>query len=212
MTVVSGYITQVELIARLDPNSEITETDAEKTQMDSIINAVSRMIDRYCGRKFFLSTETRYYTPKYHSHIFIDDLMSLTTLKTDEDLDYIYEYTWASTDYALSPYNAQSATEKSPYNMIEIKYNGNYSFPLSNKSVEIAGSWGYCIATTGAADATVPYDVKEACYLQCVKQFARKKTPNVVLGTSAFGLVQLPEALDPDVKFMLSPFMKRTNV
>jgi hypothetical protein len=211
LAVVNGYITEDELIARLDENTEITETAAEKTSMDSIINAVSRMIDRYCGRRFFLTTETKKFTPEHPSYLNIPDLMSLTSLKTDEDMDYTYEYTWTTSDYSLLPYNAQSyATELMPYNRIEIKYNSNYYFPTNKESTQIIGSWGYCIATTGTADATCPHDVKEACYLQCIKQYERRKTPNVVLGSSAFGTIEIPEALDPDVKFMLSPFVKRT--
>lgn len=211
MAVTNGYITEAELIARLDENTEVTETTGEKATMDNIINAVSRMIDRYCGRRFFLTTETKIFTPVCASRLFIPDLMSLTSLKTDEDMDYTYENTWTTSDYSLVPYNAQSySTELTPYNCIEVKYNSNYYFPTSKKSTQIIGSWGYCIATTGATEATCPHDVKEACYLQCIKQYTRRKTPNVVLGASAFGTIEIPEALDPDVKFLLSPFVKRT--
>jgi hypothetical protein len=207
MAITNGYITQAELIARLDPNAEITETDAEKTQMDHIIEAVSRMIDGHCGRKFYLSTETRYFTPSMSNKLYVGDLMSLTTLKTDNDLDYTYENTWSDTDYDLLPYNAQSNTsEIRPYNAIEIKYNGLYSFFLNKKSVEIAGVWGFCTATEGNSEDVCPIDVKEACYLQCVKQYDRRSTPNVTLGPTTFGSIKVPEALDPDVKKMLNPY------
>lgn len=206
MSVENGYITEAEFIARTDENEEITESTAEKASMDLIINAVSRMIDRHCGRKFYLSTETKYFTPEHSDHLFVGDLMSLTTLKTDDDLDYTYENTWDSGDYDLLPYNAQANTEKRPYNEIQIKYNGTYTFYKNKKSVQIAGVWGYCTATTGNADAVCPAEVKEACYIQCVKQYSRRKSPNVTLGSEAFGTIRVPDALDPDVKFMLEPY------
>jgi len=204
------YITQAEFIARTDENEEITETTPEKASMDQVIEAVSRLIDVYCGRKFYLSTETKYFTPEFSSRLFVGDLMAVTTLKTDDNIDYTYENTWSSSrDYDLFPYNAQADTDNlRPYSMIEVKYSAFFGFSKSRKSVELAGTFGYCTATTGDADAVCPPDVKEACYLQCVKQFKRRKSPTVVLGSDTFGTIKIPDALDPDVKALLSAYRK----
>src|SRR5688500_13366975 len=71
-----------------------------------ILEAVSRDIDVYCARRFYVESRTRYYTARHGARLRVDDLLSVTTLETDEDGDRVYETSWATTDYDLEPYNA----------------------------------------------------------------------------------------------------------
>ena len=130
----------------------------------------------------------------------VEDLLTVTTLKTDADGDRTYESTWATTDYDLEPYNAPRASPARPYTRIVTAPNGVYTFPSIRKGIEIAGSWGFL--------ATTPPAVKEACLLQCVRLFMRKDTPFGVTGSAEMGHLSVIPKLDPDVKLLLDPFKK----
>lgn len=117
------------------------------------LETASRWIDDHCRRRFYVVTATRYFTPKDGYRLLVDDLLAVTSLKTDEDADRVYEKTWATTDYDLEPYNGW------PKLVIATTPRGQYSFPAGGhygfqqgiiagrhgvaKSVEITGEWGY---------------------------------------------------------------------
>lgn len=125
----------------------ITDT-TDDARLLLILEAVSRAIDDYCGRHFSVRSETRYFTPARSDRLLIDDLLSVTTLKTDEDSDLDYDYTWDSGDYLLHPRNSYPKTE------IKVHPNGDYSFPAGLvDSVEIAGPWGF-----GTGESAAPYE------------------------------------------------------
>lgn len=120
---------------------------------DAILQAVSRQIDKYCGRDFAPYTATKYFSADRGDILDLDDdLLSITTLKTSNQEDSgarTYENTWATTDYDLEPYNAPD--DEAPYTLIRGRGTGQYTFPVGvRKGVEIAGSWGYWSATTSA--------------------------------------------------------------
>ena len=103
MAITNGYCTAAEL------KSWLGITDAtDDTILEVAIESVSRWIDDYCWRRFYKNTEdeTRYYTAPSSYYLHTDDIVSITTLKTDDDGDRTYETTWATTDYDLIPYNA----------------------------------------------------------------------------------------------------------
>jgi hypothetical protein len=66
------------------------------------------------------------------------DLLAITTLKTDDNADGTFENTWATTDYALWPFQGP------PHEAIEISGFGDYgSFAGGvRRGVEIAGTFG----------------------------------------------------------------------
>jgi hypothetical protein len=132
----NSYMTLAELKADLG----ITDT-TDDTLLKAVMEAASRAVDDHCHRRFFVESRTRYYTPRYHDLLDVDDLLSVTTLKHDADGDRTYEETWAATDYDLTPFNAPF--EKKPYTAIETTPAGTKVFPTVSRGVEIAGSWGY---------------------------------------------------------------------
>lgn len=162
--------------------------------LENVIEAASRKIDAHCHRRFYAASETRYYTPKISRMLFVDDLLSVTTLKTDDDGDRTYENTWAATDYDLLPLNA--ALDGEPYTMIEVTPNGSYAFvPSLTKSVEIAGSFGYA--------STTPDEVNEACLILGARLFKRKDAPFGVIGSPDLGELRNLRIDDPDVLSLL---------
>ena len=198
MTITNGYCTQPEFKERLWP---IGVVDAQyDTLLDQVATAVSRLIDGYCGRRFYAVTETNYFTRTTPYVVLVEDLLTVTTLKTDADGDRTYESTWAATDYDLEPYNAARLSPARPYTRIVTAPNGVYTFPNVRKGIEIAGSWGF--------SATTPPAVKEACLLQCARLYLRKDTPFGVTGSAEMGHLSAIPKLDPDVKLLLDPFKK----
>lgn len=106
-----------------------------------VLESTTELIDNFTNRTFRTYTGTRIYTPKYSDRLDIDDLLAVTTLKTDEDDAYTYGTTWATTDYALYPFNA--SVDRRPYTRILTKPNGTQSFRLADQSVQVIGSWGF---------------------------------------------------------------------
>lgn len=102
-TLVRPYTTLANAKARI---AIATADTADDTIIEAVINAVSRAIDGYCGRRFYAVAETRYYTPARSDALLVDDLVSVTSLATDQDGDLVYETAWAAGDYVLYPYNA----------------------------------------------------------------------------------------------------------
>ena len=166
----------------------------------SIIDAVSALIDNYCGRRFYADADdvTRYFTAEYSDHLDADDLVSITSLKTDSVGDRVYETTWAPRDYDLTPFNA--VADGKPYVAIEVTPGGHFSFPVGvAKSVRIAGKWGW---------PAIPAPIREACLLQVERLFKRGDAIFGVAGSGELGQMVVISSLDPDVKLLLSGYKK----
>ena len=106
----------------------------------------SRTIDRYCGRWFYVKTDTRYPVATGGRRLNLGaDLLVVTTIKTDEDLDATYENTLATTDYALYPY----ADNEFPKLQAEIdtRQGDYYYWPKGLKSVQIPHAGFYNLRT-----------------------------------------------------------------
>lgn len=191
MAITNGYTSLNTLKAHIG----ISDT-TDDTRLERIVTAVSRQIDNHCRRQFYAATQTRYFDPVRPCELLLpDDLLSITTLKTDTDGDRTYETTWATTDYDLEPANAQLESQPEPYWLIRVTPLGRYSFPCAERSVQIAGSWGY--------SSTTPPVVEEACLLQSARVFERSKSAFGIAGDPNIGTVRLSAALDPDVKMFL---------
>ena len=197
---VNGYCTLDELKApgRLD----IGDNDSiDDTHLESVITAVSRCIDADRNRRFYAVSETRYYTPETALFVPVDDLLSVTTLKTDENGDGTYERTWATTDYYLYPYNA--VVNGRSYIAIERSLLSNYLFTRVRKSVEIAGSFGY--------STTTPAAIKEACLLICARVWGRNKKPYGISGSADLGTLEVINAVskDDEIQKLLNTIKRR---
>lgn len=131
------------------PTADIAD---DATLLRKLENA-SRWIDAYCKRPFYVTSQTRYFTAPSSAGLFVPDLLSISTLKTDDDGDRTYETTWTVTDYDLEPFN------KFPKWTIGVAPNGDYSFPTGIKAIEIAGLWGYGNADPdGNGGSATPYE------------------------------------------------------
>lgn len=172
------YVTQAALKATLSLTGE-TFADAD---IDAALEAASRSVDGHCRRRFYADADVnqiRYYSPFSKSLLPIDDLVTLTTLKTDPGGDGTFEETWTlNTDFNLLPLNPEliDATNRWPSTQIETHPLGSFYFPTSYpRSVQVTGKFGW---------AAVPPQVKEATTILAHRLLKRARE-------AAFGVVGL---------------------
>jgi hypothetical protein len=135
--------------------------------MAGAINRASRAIDKRCNRVFFSWVGTLYYSGTRERWIAIDDLVSVTSIKTDPSGLRGYPFEWRTADYDLEPYNARNDTPPSPYNILRLAPYSIQYFPDLPKAVQIEGLWGFSdetfqvstVATAGISDSAVTLPV-----------------------------------------------------
>lgn len=135
----------------------------------ALLENVSRWIDGHCNRHFYVLETTRRFMGG-GIELQTPDLVSVASLKTDDDHDGVFEQIWASGDYLLYPLNAEPQQSWGrPYSRVRVNLPGGTktAFPLAYASVEVAGKWGFREAledsgadvneggTFGAADTTL---------------------------------------------------------
>ena len=201
MAITNGYASLEEIKRWVDTTSVDAPDDAV---LENIITSVSRYIDRGTWRRFYASTETRYYTAVRGDMLVVDDLLDITGvtgwIKTDSDGDRTYEDTWATTDYDLLPLNASLDSE--PYTLIEITPNGDYRFPIINKGVEIKASFGF--------SATTPPEIREACKMIVNSYYKRRfgESTSSVATVTAAGVVITPQDIPSEAAKIIASFRR----
>jgi len=198
VAIINGYATLSSIRARLGITG-VSDT-ADDAVLEAVVESVSRAIDDFCGRRFYAATQTRYYSAKSGLRLLVDDLLSVSSLKTDDDGDGTHETTWATTDYHLAPYNAQLDSPAQPYWRIEVSEGGDYWFPVGvRRGVEIVGSWGF--------SASTPDVVEQACLFQAAHEFRSQQMP---LGASGTGSLRISDEFANDVRLTgLHPVTRR---
>ena len=202
MAITNGYATLAQVKEALAIKSATTTHD---TVIERIVEAVSRLIDARTGKRFYDTTETRYFTAEDAGLLILrTPLLSVSALKTltqNSAGTRTYGDTWSTTDYDLEPDNASLETR--PYTRIARNPGGLYSFPRDARGVEIAGDWGYCTA------ANQPPQVLRACIQQCALIFKGPASPKGSRSGSRNGLgtMAVAKGLDPTVVELLGEFI-----
>ena len=199
MAISDGYATLSDVKNAL----RITDT-VDDSLLEISIEAASREIDGFCERVFTQSTATRIYRPTDAFTVDLDDLQTVTTLKTDTDGDGVFDTTWSTADYQLNPLNGIAGGITTPYTTL--KAVGSYLFPIyeprnvnsQEASVQIVGVWGW---------PSIPTAVKQACIILSMRQFKRYDSPTGVMGFGDLGVMRVGR-VDPDVEKLLMPFRK----
>ena len=198
MAITNGYCTLAELKAAL----RITDS-VDDSLLEIAINGASREIDGYCERTFYSTSATRVFAPQSATVCEIDDLSSVTSIKSSSNGDGTFDVTWTSGDYQLEPLNGISGGLTSPYTRIRAV--GDYLFPEfpsyginSEATVQVVGTFGY---------SAIPDAVKQACIILSMRQFKRFDSPLGVAGFGDIGVMRVTR-VDPDVAALLEPYMK----
>lgn len=193
MAITNGYCTLAQVKASL----RITDS-VDDALLELAVEAASREIDSVTERQFFPTTATRIYRPQDSYITQIDDLNTLTTLKTSSAADGNYDITWSATDYQLEPLNGLAGGITTP--ATQIRAVGDYTFPLDGgeATVQVVGSFGF---------ATTPTAIKQATVLLASRIFKRNDSPLGVAGFGDLGVIRVSR-LDPDIDAMISPYKK----
>jgi hypothetical protein len=176
----------------------ITDT-IDDALIENSINAASRMIDQYCNRYFYSSSagEVRYFKANDGFTCWIDDVQSVTDLKTSSTDPLIFDTTWATGDYQLQPNNSKANGAYSPYTYITAT--DNYLFPVwaDIALVQVTGQFGW---------SSVPDPIKFATIIQASRLFKRLESPLGVAGVSDMGIMRVGSNIDGDVAQLCNPF------
>ena len=202
MAIVNGYATLADVKAA----ARITDT-IDDGLLEIAIESSSRDIDAYTERVFYstgATAVTRVYIPQDIYLVETDDIISVTSLKTDSSGDGTFDITWAASDYQLEPLNGRAGGIDTPFT--RIRAIGDYLWPVyeprnvnSNQaSVQVTGVFGF---------ASIPAAIKQATILASLRAYKRYESPTGVLGFSDIGVVRVGR-LDPDVERLVSPYRK----
>tara|TARA_R110002124_G_scaffold36532_2_gene117639 strand:- start:2647 stop:3261 length:615 start_codon:yes stop_codon:yes gene_type:complete len=200
MAISNGYATLADVKAA----ARVTDT-FDDGLFEVAIESASRDIDAYCERVFYnAGSLTRVYIPTDIYRLETDDLVSVTTIKSDTNGDGGFNQTWAATDYQLEPLNGIAGGIVTPYTRIRAV--GDFLWPVyeprdinaGQASVEITGVFGF---------ASIPMAIKQATILASLRAYKRYESPTGVLGFSDVGVVRIGR-LDPDVQRLIDPYRK----
>lgn len=195
MALTNAYCTlnQVKASLRI-PVSDTVDDDL----LELAINSASRDIDQATERQFYSTSATRIYTPQDSYIVNIDDLVSLTTLKTSSAADGVFDVTWTATDYQLEPLNGLAGGIAVPFDAIRAV--GDYTYPISGgeATVQVTGTFGF---------ATAPVAIQQATVLLASRIFKRNDSPGGVMGFGDIGVVRVSR-IDPDIDRLIMPYKK----
>jgi hypothetical protein len=180
--------------------------NTDDTALQNVLDATDTLIDLYCDRKtgFGTASETRYYTAEDYQYVLTDDLVSVTTLQTDDDANGTYETTWTSgTDFVLAPRNA--ALDGFPYTEIDTSVTWPRNFPKDvYLGVKVVGVFGF---------PSVPAAVTQAEIIQAGAVWNSRTAPFGVIGSADLGgILRMSRALHPEAALILEPYRKRNGL
>ena len=192
MAITNGYTD----LSTLKLSLKITD-NVDDTWLEICATAASRAIDNLCERIFYQVSGTRVYAPNDNFVTEIDDLVTLTTLKTSTNVDGVFDQTWKANDYQLEPLNGVAGGIPSPRTVVRAV--NDYWFPTAGQeaTVQIVGTFGWI---------AIPDAVKHACILQSARYYKRGDSPMGVAGFD-MGVVRLSR-IDPDIATLLEPYQR----
>ena len=205
MTIINGYATLAQFRAIVVPSGVASTTS--DTRYEDVVEAASRGIDRWTGRRFYGAAETRYYSADEYNKLYIDDYTSINNLKTDTGGNGVYNITWtATTDYLTAPYNA--ILEGRPYTSLERSSIGGKEFPPRiRKGVLVDAVFGYISGTA----ANAPDPIYQVTLLVAQRILERKDIPFGIAGSTELGeqRVTVPDiSKDAEISAMLKPYKR----
>lgn len=201
------YATLEALKSRLGVPLNRTDDDYE---LHLACFVASRSVEDYCGRMFWRSASNTVRTfcssSMYHLDLpAFNDIVSVSSLKTDSSGDGTFESTWSSTDYQLLWYENTNVTaypEVRPYN--RIKAIGTKTFPSGywgqlarSDRVEVTGVFGW---------PSVPWAIKQATLSLADDLFSSKDSELRRFGWNEFGRVRARQ--NPHVVLYCEPYQR----
>lgn len=179
------------------------------TDITTACSAASRGIEQACGRRFWAdsdATSVRYYGPPHSGPVlFIDDLVTLGSVKTDTSGGTTFGTTLAeNTDFVLEPLNAAAETPAWPYTQVRLHPSGTGYWPQYPRSIKITGKFGW---------PAVPQEIVRATTILAIKLFKRQDSPFGIFTAGVDEVTAMRIATsDPDVRFLIQPYTRMLNL
>jgi hypothetical protein len=198
-----SYATLAEFKSAIGIGTADTSDDGA---LQSVLDATDALINNYTDRPagFGTATQTRYYTPEHWEYVLTDDLVSVTTLTTDDLGNGTYSTSWVSgTDYILAPRN--NALDGWPYTEIDTSALPPKAFPANiYLGVKVVGVFGW---------PSVPSAVKQAALIQAGAVWSSRTSPFGVIGSQDLGgILRQTRALHPEAQVLLDQYRKREGL
>jgi hypothetical protein len=195
LAITNGYAALAEVKSSLRIPVSDTVDDA---MIELAVEAASREIDQACERIFYQASGSRVFVPRDSYVCEIDDLRTLTTLKTSSGADGIFDITWAATDYQLEPLNGIVGGIVSPTTQIRAVDEYLFTIDGGEATVQVTGTWGW---------TAIPTVIKQATVILASRIFRRNDSPLGVMGFGDMGVVRVSR-IDPDIDALIGPFKK----
>ena len=173
--------------------------------LQGMITGASRLIDKEVGgwANYFYPTtddQTRYFDGNGEEEIYIDPLVSLTSVYVSESggrASTSYTAWTENTDFYVSPYNYSAIGAPIQSLVIDNGSKGNWG--TTRKGVKVTGVFGY--------SSYPPADIQQACKITAMRWFMRaKQSWQDTSVNAAIGEMLYTQSLDPDVKEILKPY------
>lgn len=195
MPITNGYATLAEAKARL--GIPVGDT-ADDSVLEAVIEAASRSVDRYTGRRFYqVASSARYFTAANAVSVLVDDYVSVSEVATDLNLDRTWSNVITLSDLEATPLNAAAYGE--PFTAIRLKPLASESLELDRDAVKVTAVWGW---------PAIPDAVNEATLLLTSRLFRRKDAPFGISGGGEVGTSVAIRASDPDITSLLDPYRR----
>jgi hypothetical protein len=197
MAITNGYASLADVKAAL----RITDS-VDDSLLEMAIESASRLIDGYTYRYFYnAGTATRDFVAEDSYLTIIDDLISISELKTTDEIGRAYT-TWNAEDYQLRPVNGKQDGLNVPYTSILSVDNLLFNKLGEQALVRVTGVWGW---------SAVPIAIKQATVIQSSRIYKRLDSPLGVAGFGDLGAIRVGRALDPDVEQLVMPYRIMRN-
>lgn len=199
MPLVNAYCTEQQLRDQFDDNAETLSSNL----LIRAINATSRGIDNFCGRRFWLdeTPTTRRYRPEDSELAWVHDIGSTEGLviATDTTGNGTYATVWDESDYELAPLDADQ--DGPAYAWWRIEAVDRHLFPTSGRRppLRVLARHGWSAIADG---------VEQGCILRSAAIFKRKESIDGISGFGDMGVVRISYRRDPDVVELLSDYMR----
>jgi hypothetical protein len=215
MPLINSYVTVAEVREQLGDDQALRSL----AQLERVINATSRAVDRYCGRRFWLdpTAATRRYRARDPRQVVVDDIGDLTGVVVEVLAGSVWQAV-ASSAVQFEPLNAAADGAGGARPWTRVTGTG-VTFPVAADPVGALDTARAVPLTPTAGEArvrvtarfgwpSVPEDVAQATLIKAAAVASRTSAPLGVAGFDGFGPVRISRFGDPDVAAHLQPFIR----
>ena len=138
--ILNVYATPTSLKRRVG----ITDTVHDAT-LWHLLHVASRIVDGFCGRHFYVSSESKRFDVRDRNGVRVDDLIEVAQVVEDWDGDGVFERVRHRSEYILYPLDANPTSPHGlPFHVIrKSRGSSGRCFPSGRAAVQVTGRWGY---------------------------------------------------------------------